>query len=45
MHMKETPMTMQINPKYGKVTEEIADFFKERLSCWIKKNQPATDYD
>jgi len=37
MHMKETPMTMQINPKYAKVTEEIADFFKERLSLLDKE--------
>jgi dihydropteroate synthase len=28
--MKATPQTMQINPKYGKVTEEIISFFKER---------------
>ncbi|MFA5007686.1 MAG: dihydropteroate synthase [Candidatus Omnitrophota bacterium] len=36
MHMKENPQTMQINPKYQKVTEEITDFFKERISVLNK---------
>ncbi len=31
MHMKGKPQTMQINPHYKNVTEEIIDFFKERL--------------
>lgn len=33
MHMRQTPLTMQVNPKYSKVTEEIAEFFKERISA------------
>ncbi|MDD4182608.1 MAG: dihydropteroate synthase [Candidatus Omnitrophica bacterium] len=37
MHMKATPQTMQINPKYGKVTEEIISFFKERTSMLNKE--------
>ena len=31
MHMKGTPQTMQINPKYKNVVEEEIDFFKARL--------------
>lgn len=31
MHMKGTPQTMQVNPRYKDVTAEIIDFFKERL--------------
>src|SRR6185369_10565978 len=32
MHMKGTPQTMQQNPVYGDVVEEVADFFSERLA-------------
>ena len=31
MHMKGKPSTMQINPRYRDVIEEVVDFFKERL--------------
>lgn len=31
MHMKGSPKTMQIKPKYKDVTEEITRFFEERL--------------
>ncbi|MFA5338184.1 MAG: dihydropteroate synthase [Candidatus Omnitrophota bacterium] len=37
MHMNKNPRTMQVNPKYKKVTEEIVDFFKERISMLNKK--------
>jgi dihydropteroate synthase len=37
MHMKSSPRTMQLNPKYRNVTEEIIDFFKERLN-FLGKN-------
>ncbi|UCG35215.1 MAG: dihydropteroate synthase [Candidatus Omnitrophota bacterium] len=32
MHMKGTPRTMQLNPKYKDVLGEITDFFQERLN-------------
>ena len=31
MHMQGTPQTMQSNPSYADVTEEVAQFFEERL--------------
>lgn len=31
MHMQGTPRTMQDNPRYGDVVEEVGQFFKERL--------------
>jgi dihydropteroate synthase len=31
MHMQGTPQTMQLDPRYGDVTAEIAAFFEERL--------------
>lgn len=37
MHMKGTPDTMQVNPEYNDVVEEILDFFKERLE-YLKSN-------
>ncbi|MCK9615251.1 MAG: dihydropteroate synthase [Candidatus Omnitrophica bacterium] len=37
MHMKASPLTMQVNPKYKKVTEEIISFFKERISMLNKE--------
>lgn len=37
MHMKGTPQTMQINPKYKDVVEEEIDFFKERLKFCQEK--------
>lgn len=43
MHMQGDPQNMQANPSYNQVTEEIADFFRERLSYCrqkgINKNQ------
>lgn len=38
MHMKGTPKTMQINPYYENVIEEIKDFFKERLEYLVKND-------
>lgn len=32
MHMQGTPETMQINPHYENVVEEIMEFFQERIS-------------
>lgn len=32
MHMRGSPRTMQLNPKYKSVTEEIIDFFSERIA-------------
>ena len=37
MHMKGTPQTMQISPKYKDVVEEEIDFFKERLRFCSEK--------
>jgi dihydropteroate synthase len=38
MHMKGTPKTMQINPYYENVIQEIKDFFRERLDYLIKND-------
>jgi len=35
MHMKGTPKTMQINPRYRNVLSEISSFFKERVEVAI----------
>jgi dihydropteroate synthase len=32
MHMQGTPQTMQINPAYGDVVQEVALFFEDRLA-------------
>jgi dihydropteroate synthase len=32
MHMKGTPQTMQVNPKYDDVMVEVSDFFEERIA-------------
>jgi dihydropteroate synthase len=32
MHMQGTPQTMQLNPAYQNVVEEVGNFFAERLS-------------
>lgn len=37
MHMKGKPSTMQKNPRYENVTEDILDFFKERVSFLNKQ--------
>jgi len=43
MHMKGTPQTMQLNPRYKDVVEEEIEFFKERFNFCsqrgIDKNQ------
>ncbi len=36
MHMQGTPETMQDNPHYENVTEEICSFFEERISLCLK---------
>lgn len=38
MHMKGTPRTMQLNPYYENVIQEIKDFFKERLDYLIQND-------
>jgi dihydropteroate synthase len=37
MHMKGSPSTMQINPRYKDVVKEQIDFFKERLKFCSQK--------
>ncbi|MBA1337558.1 MAG: dihydropteroate synthase [Pelagibacterales bacterium] len=37
-HMKDTPYTMQINPKYDDVLLDIYDFFEKKINFCIKKN-------
>jgi dihydropteroate synthase len=32
MHMSGTPRTMQLDPRYGDVVDEVASFFRERLA-------------
>ncbi len=36
MHMQGTPQTMQINPQYTNVTEEIYAYLAERLNACVK---------
>jgi dihydropteroate synthase len=36
MHMKGTPRTMQSDPAYGNVTEEIRDYLKSRIDVAIQ---------
>jgi dihydropteroate synthase len=47
MHMKGTPLTMQVKPVYKDVVSEVSSFFKERLNyCLnnkIKKEQICLD--
>lgn len=31
MHIQQTPLTMQINPKYNKVVREVIDFLQKRV--------------
>jgi len=38
MHMQETPRTMQIQPQYEDVVEEIANFFRQQYACAIGYN-------
>lgn len=37
MHMQGTPQDMQVNPSYSQVSQEIANFFQERLNYCQKK--------
>lgn len=37
MHMKGMPATMQVNPKYENIIEDIAGFFKQRLDFCQKQ--------
>jgi dihydropteroate synthase len=36
MHMQGTPQTMQQNPAYGDVVEEVRDFLKERVEYAVR---------
>jgi dihydropteroate synthase len=36
MHMQGTPQTMQINPIYGDVVAEVADFFRQQFELAIR---------
>jgi dihydropteroate synthase len=42
MHMQGTPETMQIEPHYDDVVEEILEFFQERIA-WVEKNGISCD--
>ncbi|MFN3406464.1 MAG: dihydropteroate synthase [Caldimicrobium sp.] len=37
MHIKGTPKTMQINPQYDDVINEIKEYFRERIEICLKK--------
>ena len=47
VHMQGSPQTMQENPEYGDVLEEVSEFFGERLnrllSCGVNGEQVALD--
>ncbi len=47
MHMQGTPQTMQSNPTYSDVVQEVEDFFEERLrslnACGVLTDQVALD--
>jgi dihydropteroate synthase len=36
MHMQGTPQTMQINPTYGDVVEEVTEFFRQQFAKAIR---------
>lgn len=38
MHIQGTPQTMQKNPKYGNVVDDIFDYFTRRIEYCIKNN-------
>ena len=42
MHMQGTPETMQIEPHYDDVVEEILEFFQERID-WVEENGVSRD--
>ena len=37
MHIQGTPQTMQVDPKYKNVTQEVKNFFEERMEILNKK--------
>lgn len=37
MHMQGTPRTMQVEPRYDDVVQDIIDFFQERIA-WLTEN-------
>jgi dihydropteroate synthase len=43
MHMQGTPQTMQLNPTYENVTEEVADWLEKRLRFVIAQGVPAAN--
>jgi dihydropteroate synthase len=47
MHMQGTPQTMQVNPHYENVVEEVAGFFQQRfdrlINCGIHRDQVIFD--
>jgi len=40
MHMQGSPESMQANPQYGDVVEEVATFLRNRAECAIAKGIP-----
>ncbi len=40
MHMKGIPRTMQENPEYGNLMEEIREYFEERLALAVSRGCP-----
>jgi dihydropteroate synthase len=40
MHMQGTPETMQLNPQYSDVVQEVSGFFEERLQALAKEGIP-----
>ena len=42
MHMQGTPATMQLDPRYDDVVEEILAFFRERIS-WLEEQGVSRD--
>jgi dihydropteroate synthase len=47
MHMQGTPQTMQVDPVYGDVIQDVNDFFSERLKrllqCGVRREQIILD--
>ena len=41
MHMQGNPRTMQENPSYGDVVEDVKTFFRERISACVAMGIPA----
>ena len=40
MHMQGTPLTMQENPQYTNVVEEVAEYLRQRKSCLLNAGIP-----